>query len=583
MSRSAEGSRHWFVGDAGRLAAARVPGDDVLVPLDMFQRAELGSRAVAPPGLDEWEHGAVSAVLEDLAAMVSSMRKSRASSRWLRYRDYDLSAALAKPDHAFLGMPRQLLAHRVATRVAPTGEVGTVGVNRFQRAGLEAALGRPLRSDRVETRAAPASPRTGSRLRELFRSLRAGWAARSGQQRADIMYLGLEPHVVRQQERILSTLAAEHRIVAVLPLRQPWPWPEDTSFRPASVRSLSSYLGPGSLARLAGAAGRNGLLPPARALRVPPWMSAGECRRWLRREWWRGAVLAEGLASALRFHRPRLLIGTNLFSQAGKVTTGVCAREGVPALGLPSGADQMIPPHVTASDVGQATYVVAGDALKDLLVAGGAAPDRLVVCGLPELDTLAARPSVSREELMHRHGLDPARPLVTFFSSPSLENEQLMFPTAAKLTALDSLIASRERLGVELLVKLHPRESDGAIARHLAGRGAQVPVCIDLLPEVMAASDVVASIGSAVTFTAILLGKPALLLHFDRAPLLSEVFRFTGVGIAPGSPQEVPEAIARALAGSAEAGDRAFVRDWLAGADGRSSERITALAKRLLG
>lgn len=576
--------RYWFVGDTTGLAAAPIASGDMLVPLDGFAQEALGDRGLSVPSLREWESTAVLDVLADFDALIGSLSDGRSSRHWLSYRGHDFSGALAKPDQAFLGLPRQRLAHRIASQLAPRGEVRGWGVNRFQLAGIRAAVG-----SRLVDGAGPApSPVArgrgiGPRLRALGEAIRprSGRAATRGG--TDILYLGLEAHVVRQQERVLEALATEYSIEAVLPLREPWAWPADVSFQPERLWPLSSYLDARSVARLLDALRRTAALPDARALRVPSWMAVEECRRWIRREWWRGAVFAEALGVALENHRPRLLIGTNLFSQAGKVTTAVCESAGVPALGLPSGADQMIPPHVTASDIRGATYAVCGSALRDRLVAGGAPADRLAVCGLPELDSLEPLSGSGRQALFERHGLDPGRPLVTFFSSPSLESDQLIFPKQAKLAALDSLISCRERAGVELLVKLHPRETDGVIAEHLASRGLELPVSTDPLPEAMAASDVVASLASAVTFTALLLDKPALLLHFERSPLLSEVFRFTGAGIAPASPGEVPAAIERALSGAARQDNRAFVRDWLAGGDGRASERIVALAKRLLG
>jgi len=78
------------------------------------------------------------------------------------------------------------------------------------------------------------------------------------------------------------------------------------------------------------------------------------------------------------------------------------------------------------------------------------------------------------------------------------------------------------------------------------------------------------------------LGRPALILDFGAAPLLTDVFRATGVGLSPESPEAVRGALARALA-EGSGGQERFVADWLAGADGQASDRIATLANRLLG
>jgi hypothetical protein len=531
------------------------------IPLDALAQDRLGHG----PDLRPLEAEAQAAVAGDLGRLVELLAASPSLRGWLHAGGADLTSAQARPEGLAIGFPAQWLAWRVASEQALDGPVATWGASAFQNHGVAAAVGRavPELGPAIEQGPVSASP---VRLE----------AAQRRDETCDVLYLALEPHVARQQDRLLSILAARHRVRVAVPLSRPWPWPDETRFRPESVQALRGWLRARDFARLGGRLAARVVATRGRMPRIA-WMPEGATARHVRATWLRAAHIATAVTRAIAGCRPRLLLGTNLASGIGAVIAQAAAAAGVQVVGLPSGADYLLPPVFAPESTAHAHIVVPGESVRALLVAAGGDPRRLVACGWPELDDLVTTPRLERSVLMKRAGLAPDRRLVVFFSSPSTGAEALVAPAAGKREAFQALADACEAAGAALVVKRHPRERDDTLDRAAAVRSVPVPVVGDDLASWLAAADVVTSLGSAVGFAAATLGKPVLVLGFGAMSSLSSPSAALGIGEAPSAPRELPDALRRALAG----GHRPHAD--LLGADGQTCRRIAALIDRLIG
>jgi hypothetical protein len=308
-------------------------------------------------------------------------------------------------------------------------------------------------------------------------------------------------------------------------------------------------------------------------------MLPAEAMQWLRSTWLRAAGVTDALMRVLDEHRPRLLVGTNLASGTGTVISRCAADRGVPALSLPTGADYLLPPHFDPADVGRTTFVVPGEGIASRLRQAGVPAERLLPCGWPESDGIFAVEPDEIAALRLEFGLSAARPLVVFFSSPSSTSDELVIPWQVKRRGFELLAKACEREGFQLAVKLHPREKDDTIEQSIARLSLRVPVLRSRLPALLHASDVVASIGSAVSFAGEFLGKTTVILEAGSISRTAALFASLGIGSQPRSLEELSAAL-----GSVQAGrHRAVVGDSILGADGKVAGRIRSAVDRLLG
>jgi hypothetical protein len=388
----------------------------------------------------------------------------------------------------------------------------------------------------------------------------------------DILHLSLEPHVALQQDRVLSLLAEKYRIEVVALGRSSWSWPEQARFQPSSHHPLISYLTAIDVAREAWS------WVTRRPPRVAglPWMQSGERAEWLSRTWLRAAVAVDALTRAIEAHRPRLLLGTSMASGMGTVISGVAARLKVPVLSLPTGADYLLPPSFDPADAGQTVFALPGERLAEELRRAGVAASQLIVTGWPEMDGLSAVTPAEVAALREEFGFQPDRPLVVFFSSPSSAADELVVPAEARRRGFERLADACRQTGCQLAVKLHPRESDDQIERMAAQLDPPIPVLRDRLAVLLHAADVVASLGSAVSFAGEALGKTTLILEAESIGRTAAVFASLGIGHQPGSPREL-SSLLRGPALHPQPGPVGGL-----GADGRVAERIRAAVDGLL-
>ncbi len=556
----------WFVG-AGRAGLPPAQTGDRLIPLSAMAQSLIPGGGGSPVEIAALETQAQSRVFADLAAFAAAIQTRAPTRRWFRYGEYDLSPVFRRPDEAMAGFPNQATAFEVGSAASWTGPLEAWGADSFQVSGLRAALGGVVtvapKNDRTPT--AAALPRG------LFRRRPS-----AGARPCDILYLSLEPHVALQQDRVLSLLSDRYGIVAVGLQRTSWPWPEEMRFTPREHPPLISYLRPTDLVRAVGSWAMRPNPGPTYVEYVR-WMSARERDQWLRTTWLRAASVSDALARAIETHRPRLIIGTNLASGMGTVIASCAAHHGVAVMSLPTGADCLVPPQFDPGDAGETRFVVPGG-IAERLRQAGVQSEQLLACGWPELDAIVDAGNADLGSFRRQLGLDSKKPLVVFFSSPSTANDELVVPAQVKERALRRLAESCLLEGFQLAVKLHPRETDGVMERVAGEISPQPLVFRESLSILLHLADVVATVGSAVSFAGVALGKPTVILEADSIRSTAALFASVSVGSQPRSLEELTAFLRSAANRSIDVGDS---RD-LWGADGKVAERIRAEVDRML-
>jgi hypothetical protein len=239
-------------------------------------------------------------------------------------------------------------------------------------------------------------------------------------------------------------------------------------------------------------------------------------------------------------------------------------RRGIPSLTLQHG---MMVGEAGYVPVISTRFAAWGEGSARWLRARGVPAEKIVVTGPPRLDIIVNGARASRKQVARAAGADPARRWVTLATNPILfaRNAALLATAKEGVRAWDK--------SALLLVKPHPSE-DPALYRSVIGDDPNVMLVphgsVDLY-DLLAQSDAVLTFHSSV-------GLEAMLL--DRAVVSIEAFGeenplpYARNGAA--APARTPEELAHALRD-----DQRFVHDNLFAADGKSAERIAALARSL--
>ncbi|HXF98354.1 MAG TPA: CDP-glycerol glycerophosphotransferase family protein [Gaiellaceae bacterium] len=239
-----------------------------------------------------------------------------------------------------------------------------------------------------------------------------------------------------------------------------------------------------------------------------------------------------------------------------------------------------------------ARYLVQNEAMReDLARYHGIGPERVVVTGWPQSDVFhRRRPRAAYEELLRRHGLDPARPLVLF-----LGNTPTNAPYEGRL--VERLLAWWEegpRQRFQLLFRPHPRDREwrerfGAAAGR-EDAAVQAPSFTDLeeLAALLQHADAVVCNAGTVLLDALVNDRPAVCVLYDEGGppgeswaaknVVGEHYRAlaaSGAFYRAERFEEVAAGIERALARPEELREerRRVVREVVGEVDGRAAER----------
>lgn len=239
---------------------------------------------------------------------------------------------------------------------------------------------------------------------------------------------------------------------------------------------------------------------------------------------------------------------------------------------------------------------VIDEACRRTMLAEGFPPELLHITGpgTPYLDSLARYAAAPGPALRAREGLGIGRDeALLLFASQPLSADYAPAPGHpdwlgyTEKTAFAGLLQALSLLGnpanLRILLKLHPREAAGGFDALAASSGVPVLPGQDLGPrEAVAACDIVVGMTTILLVEAVLMGKPTL--SYQPGRLGEDPLAFvTGSGACPrlDDPESLAGALEDILApggpppGLGRARERFVV-------DGRATERIVALARRLL-
>jgi len=265
-----------------------------------------------------------------------------------------------------------------------------------------------------------------------------------------------------------------------------------------------------------------------------------------------------------------------------------CRREGVVSIGLPGRAGEYMDRDKTGAPIQLVDWkLVDGEAMRDWLIEEGCQPDRVIVTGNPYSDNPGVAIDVTRVDLCARLQLDPARPVVTLITSPTIEINR---PEDKRAFVRGVVAAAAALDDVQLIVKLHPAERETMEEEELAKAGIptsrfriiqQVP-----LREVLTASDVTIFSNSTAGHEAVALERDLIQVNLSRSE--GDVIRCAEMGAAIPAYTEsaIAPAIKAILADPAvrerlSEGRRRYVGRYMCAVDGQATGRIVSAIQRI--
>jgi CDP-Glycerol:Poly(glycerophosphate) glycerophosphotransferase len=304
-----------------------------------------------------------------------------------------------------------------------------------------------------------------------------------------------------------------------------------------------------------------------------------------------------------RRHVPRRLTDAMQRGCSALILSNAQPRNAVPFLTAARRLHLPVAAHVASWDhtVGKGVisphcdvYVVQNRVmLEDLGRYHGIAPEHVRVTGWPQTDVFVRqRPREEYDELLHRYGLDPARPLVLVMgNTPTNAPYEDRF--VARLVAWWVEAGARDRF--QLLFRPHPRDQDwqerfaATVGRE--GIHLQEPSYTDLeeLATLLQHGDAVVANAGTIMLDALVNDRPAVCVLYDEgAPpgeswaaknVIGEHYKelaASGAFYRAESFEEVVSGIERALARPEELRERrrAVVADVVGKVDGRAAERV---------
>lgn len=563
--------------------------EDRLVPLteaarDALLAADPGAPLADLPPFGAIQSAALADAFEQARAILDTLAGDAAWARLLAYRGYDLRPmALKNVFFALEDAARVIHVARAAVEAHPGSATilldGDADTLRAVQAALPGVKLPPVAAEwrgALRERVRPVARYTRDRVQVW----RAGRPAPRGD-RPIVAFLDA-PHRARLMARTLSLLAADHPIHrAGWGERPDFPWPDDLPVRPAASYRWNAYTPRGAAWRIAGhvlsSRARTDLA--AFGLDAIGWLPPRLLWALRYADLQRYAAMLEAFEGLARAQRPALWITLEDLLAFGKCAAAAGERLGVPTLNVQHGIIGAYPYRTGVDVVGM--FAAFGEADRQTLVARGADPARIAVTGPVSYDDLRAL-RVDRVSLLRAAKLDPAQPVVLFASQPG----QRLVTDGGRRIALRALARAAADTGAQVVIKAHPLEDVGALRRLAAETGLHAPVVEGQLYEWLLACDVLATISSTVVYEAAVAERPVLLLEWSGNSDVAGYLE-TGIGLLPETPAQTRSVLRALLSDEALRTtmlerQRAFARRHLAGADGRASERLAALARQLI-
>jgi hypothetical protein len=224
---------------------------------------------------------------------------------------------------------------------------------------------------------------------------------------------------------------------------------------------------------------------------------------------------------------------------------------------------------------------VMGEAVRELYLAAGIAPEAVVATGLPRLDALCGPPGVGRDAARAHLGFGRAVPLCLFAPDPVAYGPlgDWMWAQLARFLADETL---------DVLVRPHPADGldahEAAAARVPPGRHVRVSRWPDS-GSALAACDALVCALSTLALEALIVDRPVILLLPDPAAAAKLHYVREGCVAVATTAEELRRAWSDALDPQAgrrlQERRRLFLERYACGADGRSAGRVRDLVGSL--
>jgi hypothetical protein len=305
-------------------------------------------------------------------------------------------------------------------------------------------------------------------------------------------------------------------------------------------------------------------------------------------------------------HRPVLVVAANpglVLSEVPLLRTA--RRRGVRSMAIDPSWDNFTNKLIPVRHVDR--LVVWNDLMKTQAIEfHGYAPENVRVAGAPQFDPHFNRQARStRDEFFRRIGADPSRRLVTLTTTP----RSLYRHHDHVLRVLAASAAAGALGDVQILVRLHPRDDEGAYREFAATPAVIIEkpfrstvtvadgLAIDVMPEhqrhlgdTLCYSDVIINVASTISLEACIFDTPVVNICFDgpaEEPYVTSARRYYAfthyvnitsrhaVRVAK-SPAELIDAVREYLADPSRdaAGRRQVVLDQCQFTDGQSADRV---------
>lgn len=260
----------------------------------------------------------------------------------------------------------------------------------------------------------------------------------------------------------------------------------------------------------------------------------------------------------------RFLCLISHFSLVEKLSIFVGWRVRAPEWGL-SGAD---------------LYAVWGDYVKQLLVSRGVSPQKIEVTGNPLFDEIHSKSDFEKQEVRRRLGLGKGS-VILLATQPFVEGG--FYELSTHVRFVTSVINAAKRLDMQLIIKLHPRESvkkyDSII--HKAGYNKIVIVQKFDLHELIDLSDIVITITSTVGLWTLAHGKPLISLNCFQLPYFNQ-YNDEDIAIVLNDLNILPEVLKKIIENEQSKSelirtDKEKIRHYIYRIDRMASKRIVKL------
>jgi glycosyltransferase involved in cell wall biosynthesis len=230
---------------------------------------------------------------------------------------------------------------------------------------------------------------------------------------------------------------------------------------------------------------------------------------------------------------------------------------------------------------------VWGPYMRNLLERWNYPQDNIEVTGYPAYDRLNRLNDSNARRVAEEMGINPTKKNIVYMTgNPWMELYQT--PQEQVETARVLLHAVKELQDVHLVIKAHQYDDASSYRQLRSELGAEsyssvLQDCDTTL--LIATSEAIIAKGSSTLLEAAIAGKPVIMVNFSDKP---DMFEFKQYDIGPyiDNISEIPNAVKTVLYDEearkqmAEAREK-FVDEWANGADGRASQRLADLLKRL--